>query len=139
MTDRSALTLQPLAGDFCVCRLPAGAALPKWLADPSAADFYCLVRTGDETSVLLAQTSRSFADDAASELKIDRDWSGFALEGPFDFGQVGILVQLLEPLRDAGVGMLAVSSFDTDFLFVKRDNRARAVECLAAAGVRFAG
>jgi hypothetical protein len=42
------------------------------------------------------------------------------VEGPFDLSTtVGVLAALAEPLAQAGVSLYVVSTFDTDYLFVR--------------------
>ncbi len=48
-----------------------------------------------------------------------RAWS---LSGPLPSDAVGVLVEVLEPLRAAGVSILAYSTHDTDWVLVGRDD-----------------
>jgi uncharacterized protein len=48
--------------------------------------------------------------------------------------QTGILAAVLTPLAQAQVGILAVSTFDTDSVLVKETNLGRAQDALVAAG-----
>ncbi len=50
-------------------------------------------------------------------------------------GQVGVLVGLIEPLRDAGVPVLAISTFDTDWILVDATRAAAAESAWIATGV----
>jgi hypothetical protein len=61
-------------------------------------------------------------------------WRCLRVVGTLDFGLVGVLASLLVPLADAGFGVFCVSTFDTDCLFVKDADLARATEALRAAG-----
>jgi len=63
------------------------------------------------------------------------------LEGPFDFTLTGVLTSVANPLRDAGVGILTVSTYDTDYVMVKQENIPKAVAALEASGhsVRWVG
>jgi hypothetical protein len=56
------------------------------------------------------------------------------LHGPFDFGLTGILASVLNPLAEAGVGIFALSTFDTDYVLVKEENVEKAVEALRKVG-----
>ncbi len=55
------------------------------------------------------------------------------LSGPFPFTATGVLASVVGPLARAGISVLAVSSFDTDHLLVKRETLGRAIEVLAEA------
>lgn len=65
---------------------------------------------------------------------MDGGWRALKLHGPFAFDAVGILAALLAPLAQAGIGIFAVSTFDTDYLLVKAADLPRAMATLQAAG-----
>ena len=56
------------------------------------------------------------------------------MEGPFPFALTGILASFIDPLAAAGVPIFAVATFDTDYVLVKEEHAARALEALLAAG-----
>jgi hypothetical protein len=45
-------------------------------------------------------------------------WS-IARLGPLQFDPIGVLASLAAPLADARIGIIAISTFDTDYLLVK--------------------
>ena len=57
-----------------------------------------------------------------------------AVRGPLAFDVVGILAALTAPLARARIPILAISTFDTDYLFVRQAHLARAVRALRRAG-----
>ena len=61
-------------------------------------------------------------------------WSALAVEGPLDFGLTGILAALATCLAEASVPIFAVSTYDTDWILIKRTDLKRAVGALQAAG-----
>lgn len=121
------LQLTELPGEFAVCRLPRGAAVPEWSwGGPLSA----VVRTADELSVVCA------ADAVPTGVTCGRGYRCLRVEGPFDLGQVGVLAALAGPLAAAGVSLFAVSTYDTDYLLVQGDNLPRAAEVLRRSGHR---
>jgi hypothetical protein len=52
------------------------------------------------------------------------------------FTLVGVLASLTAPIAKAGVGVFAVSTFDTDYLLVKEAEFPAAVAALRGAGHR---
>lgn len=48
--------------------------------------------------------------------------------------QVGVMAQLSSTLAQADISLLAQSSFDTDYIFVKEANKAAATKALEASG-----
>lgn len=126
------LRLEALEGGYAVCRLPPDGTLPDWATPDRPTGVVSVTRSDQELSLIVPE---AVVPERTTDVAIESGWVGFRLVGPFDFDQVGILVQLLVPLRDAGVPMLAMSTFDTDYVFVKREHREAALECLAGAGI----
>lgn len=77
--------------------------------------------------------------EAAVPPDVERDegWHVIRVEGVFYFGEVGVLASLIDPLRDAGLPVLAVGTFETDYLLIKAERLNRVREVLEAAGHRF--
>ena len=115
-----ALELDVLPGVFAVCRLDPAAATP--------AGFWSVTRTADELSVICAEDA--IPDGAVAE----RGWRALRVAGPLDFALTGVAAALTAPLAAAGVSVLPVATFDTDYLFVREASLARALAALAAAG-----
>jgi len=119
------LTVVPLEGAYAVCRLAADAPLPAWAA---GGPFLSITRTADELSVVCRQAV------VPEGVRCERGWRCLRVAGTLDFSLVGVLASLLGPLADAGVSVFAVSTFDTDYLLVKEEYLAAAVEVLRRAG-----
>jgi hypothetical protein len=65
---------------------------------------------------------------------IERGWVALKLEGPFPFTMTGVLASFLQPLADAKIPIFAISTFDTDYVLIKRDDLPRTQGALSAAG-----
>ncbi|HMR32175.1 MAG TPA: ACT domain-containing protein [Geminicoccaceae bacterium] len=113
-----------LPGLFSICRLPAGAA---WPTQPGR-DFTSVTATADELSLILPE------EDAPEGAARSDGWRCLKLEGPFDLAETGILAPLAAALAAAGVALVPVGTFDTDYLLVRDDRLATAVEALERAG-----
>ena len=61
-------------------------------------------------------------------------WRALAVAGPLDFGLTGILASLASPLAAAGVSIFAISTYDTDYVLVREQALAVAIDALRAAG-----
>ena len=61
-------------------------------------------------------------------------WRAFRVAGTLDFSLVGILASLSKTLADAGVGIFAISTFDTDYILTKAEDFDRALAALRAEG-----
>ena len=93
------------------------------------AGFYFIGRTDEELS-LVCRTEDA-PDNATAR---DDGWRGFRVQGTLDFGLVGILAGLSTVLAESGVGIFAVSTYDTDYILVKAEDWDRAAEALSRAG-----
>jgi hypothetical protein len=51
-----------------------------------------------------------------------------------DFSLTGVLLSIAKPLADAGIGIFAVSTFDTDYVLVKEASLDAAVAALTRFG-----
>ncbi len=130
----SSYTLTRLPGCYAVCRLPAAAPIPAWLAMGWAAEvaFLTVTRTADELSIICHQDA--LPPDPPPEAAIARDWVVLRVEGPFDFEVTGVLAALSGVLAAAQVVTLAVATYQTDYLLVKAAQCETAVAALTAAG-----
>ena len=114
------LELDVLPGVFAVCRLDPGAATPR--------EFWSVTRTADELSVICAEEAIPAGATA------ERGWRALRVAGPLDFAPTGVAAALTTPLAAAGISVLPVATFDTDYLFVREESLARALSALTAAG-----
>ena len=67
---------------------------------------------------------------------IERDdgWKGFRIQGILDFSLIGVLSRLSGILADHKIGIFAVSTYNTDYILVKKENFDRALNILASEG-----
>jgi uncharacterized protein len=119
------LTFRQLSGSFAVCRLAPGAPIPALTA---TALFTSITRTAEELSIVCP------ADQAPQNAKCESPWTCFKLEGPFPFSLTGVLASFLDPLAERGVPIFAISTFDTDYVLIKEEYAATALEILESAG-----
>lgn len=88
-------------------------------------EFFFIGKTSEEISLVCCT-----GDVPANATERDDGWRGFKVRGVLDFSLVGILSQISSVLADAGVGIFAVSTFNTDYILVKEENFARAAQAL---------
>ena len=124
------LTLSVLPGEYAVCQLPADHAIPAWA---SAGELFSVTRTPEELSLVCAASSVP-ADSVAAGIRHAAGWAALKLHGPFDFALTGILAGVLNPLHTAGIGIFALSTFDTDYVLVQAAQLEQAVSALRGAG-----
>ena len=120
---------------LAVCRLASNSRFPAWALEEK---FFCVVRTRDELSVVCSEDFCSEGACTADRLPdgalCERGWLALQLEGPFPFSMTGVLASLLQPLAAAQVPIFAISTFDTDYVLIKREDLERAISALEAAG-----
>ena len=61
-------------------------------------------------------------------------WTAFMIEGILDFSLIGILSRIAGTLADAGIGIFAISTYNTDYILVKDENKTGAEDALRKAG-----
>ncbi len=111
------MNIQILPQRFSVCRLAPDAVLPQ-------GNFYFTARTNDECSLVLPT-----ADVPPSVTDREDGWRAFRVAGVLDFSLVGVLAA-------AQVSIFAVSTYNTDYLFVREQCLAAALSALRRAGYR---
>lgn len=121
------LNLTVLEAVLGVCRLEPGGEIPGWACREP---FFSITRTSEELSVICPEPQ------IPEGLRCERGWRAIKLEGPFDFGQIGVLLAIAEPLAEAGISILAQSTFDTDYVLVRAEQLQDAVAALGSAGHR---
>ena len=117
------MKLKKLPYSLTVCKVEDISAI-----DLSAA-FFFIGRTDEEIS-LVCRT------EDVPEKTVEREdgWRGFRIEGVLDFSLVGILSKLSTILAENGIGIFAVSTFNTDYILVKEERFNHAMDVLAAEG-----
>jgi uncharacterized protein len=113
--------ITPMPGEYAIVRLGPAEQIPDW---GECGVFCSITRTPEELSLLVEAAA------VPQGLQMETGWQGMKLEGPFPFNAVGILAGILTPLAEAGISILAVSTFDTDYVFVKADQMPNALRVL---------
>lgn len=119
------VTLRLLPDELAICRLTPGSPIPAWA---TAGPFFAVVRTSAELSVMCA------AELVPPEVTATREWRVLELQGPFDFALVGIMVAVATPLATAGVSIMPVATYDTDYVLVRATQLDLAIATLRSAG-----
>lgn len=113
-----------LPGQYAVARLRPDAPVPGWAAGP----FLNITFTDDELTIICQ------AEHVPADVRAERDWRVLKLVGPFPFSAVGVLASLATPLARAGISLLSIATYDTDYFLVKSETLEDAVAVLVAAG-----
>ena len=113
------MELKTIPCRFTVCKLMSVGDLP------SGIDFCFTAKTDEEIS-LVCKTE----DVPENTLVRDDGWKGFRIEGVLDFSLIGILSKISAILAENKVGIFAVSTYNTDYIFVKEENFDKAINAL---------
>jgi hypothetical protein len=128
MSKRSTwkLSISLLSDRLAVCRLAPDSPLPPWAKQDRP--FTSITRANDELSIIIDERA------VPAGTKCERGWRLLKVEGPFEFSLTGIVAAIGDPLRDAEVSIMWVSTFDTDHLLVKNENLERCIKALQTYG-----
>ena len=92
-------------------------------------EFYFIGRTDEEIS-LVCRTE----DTPKNTIERDDGWRGFRIQGVLDFSLIGVLSKISGILAENRIGIFAVSTYNTDYILVKKENFECALEVLSEAG-----
>ena len=117
------MRLKTLPYNFTVCKLSNSDYINL------CSEFSFIGKTDEEIS-LVCKTE----DTPVDTIERDDGWRGFRIEGVLDFSLIGILSKLSAVLAESKIGIFAVSTYNTDYIFVKSENFGRALKVLLDAG-----
>lgn len=118
-------TLSFLSDTLAICRLEPDARLPSWAL---AGEFTSITRTADELSIVCRQVG------VPAGIPCEKGYHCIKVEGPLDFTLIGVLSSLTAVLARVSISIFAVSTYDTDYMLVKKDQMDKAVQALSQAG-----
>ena len=113
------INLIPLVDTFSIYQLTDKQEIPIEII---SSGFYSITKTNDEISIVTS-CNLDF-----KSLKSSKNWKGFKVNGILDFSLVGIINDLTNPLKDNGISVFVLSTFNTDYLFVKKEYFDRAID-----------
>lgn len=117
------MRIKRIGCEFSVCKV----------ADFSQVDLdgeYCFVGKTDEERSLVCRSECV----PGNVLECENGWRAFRIEGVLDFSLIGILAEISALLAERKIGIFAVSTYNTDYIFTKKENFERAVQALEEAG-----
>lgn len=112
-------TIEILRPEFTVCKVK----------DVSQIDFlggFVFVGKTDSEISLICPSDRAPKDALSRE----EGWRALRVVGTLDFSLVGILAGITAVLAARGISVFALSTFDTDYILVKNERLAEAIEAL---------
>ena len=122
------LVLSVLEETFSIHRLAPDASLPEAVSE---CDFYSLSKTTDELSLVCPEHI------AVKSEKSNPDWKCLKVAGPLDFELTGILAGITDVLAKEKLSVFAISTFDTDYILIKKQGLTAAISALQRVGYIF--
>ena len=92
-------------------------------------EYYFTGKTDEENSLVCK--SESVPDNV---IEREDGWRAFRIQGILDFSLIGILSKITTILAEHKIGVFAISTFNTDYIFVKEENFSKAIELMRSAG-----
>ena len=117
------MEIQKIDGDFSVCKV----------RDFSKVQFdspFCFIGKTDAENSLVCRTEIVPDNTVARE----DGWKACRKQGVLDFTLVGILSDISALLAKHKIGIFAISTYNTDYIFTKAADFENAMQALAAAG-----
>lgn len=118
------MELKKIEQEFSVCKV----------RDISVIDFtdeFCFIGKTDEELSLVCSMERV----PVNTIERDDGWKAFRIQGVLDFSLIGILSRISAILAENKIGIFAVSTYNTDYILVKKENYQRALKALEQRGI----
>ncbi|MDD6483929.1 MAG: ACT domain-containing protein [Clostridiales bacterium] len=91
---------------------------------------YSFIEKTDEEKSLVCITS----DIPPNVIQRDDGWKGFRIQGVLDFSLIGILSKIAKILAENSISIFAISTYNTDYIFIKKENFQKALDILEHSG-----
>lgn len=117
------MKIKAIEYDFSVCKV----------ADYSLVNLdseYVFIGKTDEEHSLVCITS----EVPTNTIEREDGWKAFRVEGVLDFSLIGILSKICGFLAENKIGIFAVSTFNTDYILIKKEQFSNALQALENAG-----
>ena len=125
MADDKQLRMAALEQEFSVCKVKDYSQID--LGQP-----FVFTGSTDEEKSLVCPT----AIVPKNTVERDDGWKALRIIGILDFSLIGILARISGILAENRIGIFAVSTFNTDYIFVKKNDFDKSIKALEDAGFR---
>ena len=112
-----------LKGEYVVVKLPVDFQISDQILK---FDFYNLIRTSDELSLVI----RNDENFDFKKFEYEDNWSIFRFESSLDFSLIGVLDGVIKPLSEKNISVFVFSTFDTDYVMFKTENKFKVISIL---------
>ena len=113
------MELKVINKEFSVCKV-------KDLSQVDYSDEFCFIGKTDEELSLVCSTNLV----PNNTIECDNGWKAFRIQGVLDFSLIGILSKISTLLAENKRGIFAISTYNTDYILIKKENFEKAIEVL---------
>tara|TARA_Y100000758_G_C15867159_1_gene355292 strand:- start:228 stop:608 length:381 start_codon:yes stop_codon:yes gene_type:complete len=117
------MKLKMLKDEYVVVKLPFDFQIPEQILK---FDFYNLARTSDELSLVI----RNDENFDYKKFEYEDNWSIFKFDSLLDFSLIGVLDGVIKPLSGKNISVFVFSTFDTDYVMFKTENKFKVISIL---------
>ena len=123
MAENKQFRMKAIGLDFSVCKVGNYSQID--LGQP-----FVFTGSTDEEKSLVCPTA------IVPQNTVERDdgWKALRIIGILDFSLIGIIARISNILAKNGIGIFAVSTFNTDYIFVKENDFDKSIKALEDAG-----
>lgn len=117
------MQIKVLDCDFSVCKVQ------NYSKVNFKGEYFFLGKTDEENSLVC--TTENIPSNVVEH---DDNWKAFRIAGVLDFSLIGILSEISALLAQNSIGIFAVSTYNTDYIFTKKENFHKALNVLKNSG-----
>jgi len=117
------MKIQKIYQDFSVCQVEDYSLV-------NLESKFCFIGKTDEEKSLVCLTS----EVPSNVIQQDDGWRAFRIQGVLDFSLIGILSKIATILAEHHISIYVVSTYNTDYVLIKKENYQKGLEVLDAAG-----
>ncbi len=122
------MKLKLLEQAYVLLRYPSDTDISKLRNNDN--EFFSLTKTPQELSLFCEETKIP----ELQPQKVEAGWRGLYIDEVLEFSDIGVIKKMSEPLAATEISILALSTFDTDYVFVQSRHLNQAITELHKAG-----
>lgn len=119
------MEIKKINHDFSVCKVTDYSLL-------NLESEYSFIGKTDEEKSLVCITD----DVPSNTIEKDDGWKAFRIQGILNFSLIGILSKISDILAKNEIGIFAISTFNTDYILIKKENYQKALNLLSNSGYK---
>ena len=128
VTASQKLVLSVLSETFTIHKLSPDESIPEEILN---CNYYSVSKTENELSLVCSEVIE------VQSLQSSKGWKCIKVVGPLDFNLTGILAGISDILAQTNISIFAISTFDTDYILVRKHDLSSATSKLRQAGYKF--